>query len=598
MSALIPNLQQAASAAIKAHYEVDVPPETFNVQETRKDFEGELTIVTFPLSKFRLGAPHVVGEELGKLLVRDLDYVEAYNVVKGFLNLSISAGYWLSFLAEQQNNPDFFRTNIGEGNAVVVEYCSPNTNKPLHMGHLRNIVLGYALSQILKANGYKTHEVCLYNDRGTAISKSMYSWEQSGLNETPESSGKKGDVLVGDYYVAFGGQYQKEIETLVAEGMPEAEAKVKAPSHKAINDMLIAWEAQDPATRALWKKMNQWVYDAHMDTFQHLGINFEKFYYESDLYNEGKDIVEEGIQSGVFYKKEDGSVWIDLEEEGLDQKLVLRANGTSIYITQDLATAAHKQGDFDMQKSIYVVGNEQDYHFKVLFEILKKLKKPYANGLFHLSYGMVELPKGQGRIKSREGTRVDADDLIAEVQARVKEVTEDSEKIASLNDAEKEQLYRQLSLGALKFFLAKVDPQKRMIFDPKESVALKGHTGPYIQYAYARTQSILRNAGEFPQFSADSALEESLQTSERNLLLRLFRFPDTLSDAGAQYNPALIANYAYELARDFSSFYDECKVIQQDKAHTSAMRLALVDFTGKTLQASMNLLGIEMPNRM
>ena len=598
MSALISDLQNEAAAAIKAHYEVEVPSSLFNIQETRKDFEGELTIVTFPLAKYRLGAPHIVGEELGRLLQERLDYVASYNVIKGFLNLSLSEGYWLSFLAEQKSNPGFFRTDIGQGNSVVVEYCSPNTNKPLHLGHLRNIVLGYSLSQILEANGYKAHQVCLYNDRGTAISKSMLSWKNTGNGETPASSGKKGDILVGDYYVSFANQYNQEVETLMAGGMDETTAKVEAPSHKAMNDMLIAWEGGDQETRDLWEMMNKWVYDAHEDTYKKLGVQFEKYYYESDLYVEGKDTVGEGLKAGVFYQKEDGSVWIDLAEEGLDQKLVLRSNGTSVYITQDLATAAHKQADFDMQKSIYVVGNEQDYHFKVLFEILKKLQKPYADGLFHLSYGMVELPKGQGKMKSREGTRVDADELLEEVLVRVKEVTEGSEKIESLNDSEKADLYHTLALGALKFFLAKVDPQKRMIFDPKESVALKGHTGPYIQYAYARTQSILRNASEFPEFRPSLPLDEALQVSERNLLLRLFRYPDTLSEAGNSYNPALIANYAYELAKDFSSFYDECKVIQGEKPHTSSMRLSLVKFTGEALKASMNLLGIEMPTRM
>jgi arginyl-tRNA synthetase len=591
-------LAQAAAQTIQDHYQVEIDPSVLNIQETKKNFEGDFTLVVFPLSRYKLGAPPQVAETLGKLLCERLDYIEQYNVVKGFLNLSLTEGFWRRFLDESAEDKAFFQLQAGDGQSVVVEYCSPNTNKPLHLGHLRNIVLGYSLTEILKANGYTVHPVCLYNDRGTAICKSMYAWQLSGKDESPESTGKKGDLLVGDYYVAFAQLLKKQVAELTEQGMTEEEAKKAAPANQAINEMLIQWENEDPEVRALWRKMNKWVYDAHMDTFKRLGVSFEKFYYESDLYLRGKDIVNEGLEKGIFYKNEDGSVWVDLEDVKLDKKLLLRANGTSIYITQDLATAEIKFNDFEVQKSVYVVGNEQDHHFKVLFEILRRLERPYAEGLYHLSYAFVELP--HGRMKSREGTVVETDDLIDEVRTTVEEVTKASEKVQGLAGEELDALFDNLALGAIKFFLVKVDPRKSMVFDPEESVQLQGHTGPYIQYAHARTQNLGERARglELPDFSASADFEEPLQAAERQLLRKLYRYREVLAEAGRNYNPAAIANYAYELAQDFSSFYDQCRVVQADKPQTSSQRLRIALFTGAVIKEALRLLGITAPDRM
>jgi arginyl-tRNA synthetase len=591
-------IQQAAAAAIKDHFEVEIDPQILPVQETRKDFEGDFTLVVFPLSRYRLGAPHQVGETLGKLLVERLDIVSSYNVIKGFLNLSLTDEYWIQFLSDVHQNPDFLKTHQGKGQSIVVEYCSPNTNKPLHLGHLRNIVLGYSLTEILKANGYEAHPVCLYNDRGTAICKSMYAWQAAGKNDSPASTNKKGDVFVGDYYVAFSQMLKEQTAALVAQGMDEKEAEKAAEANQAINEMLIKWEAGDQEVRDLWKQMNGYVYEAHANTFKRLGVAYEKFYYESELYEEGKDAVLKGVDEGMFYKKEDGSVWIDLEDVKLDQKLLLRSNGTSIYITQDLGVADHKHADFNMQKSVYVVGNEQDYHFKVLFEILKKMDKPYADGLFHLSYGIVELP--HGRMKSREGTIVEIDDLVDEVRVTTAKATEESEKIGGLDQTELSALYDQLALGAIKFFLIKVDPKKGMIFNPEESVQLQGHTGPYIQYAHARTRSILAKAAshELPTFQAGTSLEGALHHSEKELLMKLFQYKRALTEAAKNYNPAEIANYVYELAQSYSSFFANCRVIQSDHPNTSSFRLALSTFTGVVMKAALKLLGIEAPQKM
>ncbi len=592
------NIQQAAAAAVKDHYGVEIDPQILQVQETRKDFEGDFTLVVFPLAKYRLGAPHIVGEALGKLLVERLDFISSYNVIKGFLNLSLTDAFWVNFLSTSHQNPAFLQNTEGKGQSIVVEFCSPNTNKPLHLGHLRNIVLGNSLSHILEANGFEVHPVCLYNDRGTAICKSMYAWQLAGKNDSPASTGKKGDLFVGDYYVAFSDMLKKQKAELMAQGMDEKAAEKAAECSQAINEMLIQWEAGDPGIRALWKQMNDYVYEAHANTFKRLGVTFEKFYYESEEYEKGKDAVLKGLEEGLFYRKEDNSVWVDLEEAKLDQKLLLRSNGTSIYITQDLGVADQKHADFNMQKSVYVVGSEQDYHFKVLFELLKKMEKPYSDGLFHLSYGLVELP--DGRMKSREGTVVETDDLIEEVRETVAKVTGESEKIDGLSDEELTVLLDQLALGAIKFFLIKVDPRKGMIFNPEESVQLQGHTGPYVQYAHARTRSLIQKAAdnELPAFQAGAQLEEPLHTSERELLLKLFGYKHALAEAARNYNPAEIANYVYELAQSYSSFFANCRVIQQDKPHTSSFRLALSTFTGVVMKASLKLLGIEAPEKM
>lgn len=591
-------IQEAAAAAVKDHFEVEIDPQILQVQETRKDFEGDFTLVVFPLSKYRLGAPAQVGDILGKLLVERLPFVSSYNVIKGFLNLSLTDEFWVQFLADSHQDPSFLRTNVGTGQSIVVEYCSPNTNKPLHLGHLRNIVLGYSLTEILKANGYEAHPVCLYNDRGTAICKSMYAWQVAGKNDSPDSTGIKGDVFVGDYYVAFSQMLKEQQAALMAQGMDEKGAEKAAEANRAINEMLIKWEAGDPDIRDLWKQMNGYVYEAHANTFNRLGVAFEKFYYESEVYEEGKETVLKGLEEGMFYQKEDGSVWVDLEDVKLDQKLLLRSNGTSIYITQDLGVADHKHADFNMQKSVYVVGNEQDYHFKVLFEILKKMGKSYSDGLFHLSYGIVELP--DGRMKSREGTIVEIDDLIEEVRVTTAKATEESEKIDGLEQDELEALYDQLALGAIKFFLIKVDPKKGMVFNPEESVQLVGHTGPYVQYAHARTRSILRKAEdqEFVNFDGMNKLESDLHLAEKELLMKLFQYKRALVEAAKNYNPAEIANYVYELAQSYSSFFANCRVIQNDQPQTSSFRLALSTFTGVVMKDALRLLGIEAPEKM
>lgn len=595
---LFTNIQQAAALAIKDEFDVEINPGMLNIQETRKEFEGDFTLVVFPLTKFRLGSPPQIGEKLGKLLQERVDYIESYNVIKGFLNLSLSSDYWLSFLETNQHNDHFLRTEIGKGKKVVVEYCSPNTNKPLHLGHLRNIILGYSTAQIMKANGFETNQVCLFNDRGTAICKSIYAWQQSGKNETPESSGKKGDLLVGDYYVEFSAIVEGEVQELIAGGMSREEAEKAVPSNKAINEMLIKWEANDPEIRALWRQMNGWVYEAHEHTFERLGVSFDKFYYESDIYQLGKNYVEEGVESGAFYQKEDGSIWVDLTEDGLDHKLLLRSNGTSVYITQDIAGAEVRYDDFGMDRSIYVVGNEQDYHFKVLFLILKKLGKSYAPGLHHLSYGMVDLPTG--KMKSREGTRVDADDLMDQMLKEVEKVTNEQGKTEGMSESELSDLYRKLSLGALKFFLAKVDPKKRMLFNPEESVDLHGHTGPYIQYAYTRTAALKRKAElvDLPIFAANAPLESSLTKEERQLMKQLLLYPNVLQEAADSYNPASIANFAYELATAYNKFYAGGKILDSEKPHTSAFRFGLSTFAGKLMEESMRLLGIDMPDQM
>jgi arginyl-tRNA synthetase len=477
--------------AIKQIYNEEIAESVINIQETRKEFEGQITIVVFPIVRFSKKSPEETATAIGEYLVQNVEQVTAFNVVKGFLNLSIADSYWLNLFNNELLSDDFAKVKPN-GQKVMVEYSSPNTNKPLHLGHVRNNLLGYAVAELLKADGYEVFKVNLVNDRGIHICKSMLAWEKWGNGETPESSNLKGDHLVGKYYVIFDKEYKKEIEALIAEGQTEDEAKKNAPLIKAAQQMLLAWEAGDEQVISLWKKMNGWVYDGFAVSYKNLGVDFDKYYYESNTYLLGKDTVDEGLEKGVFFKKEDGSVWIDLTAEGLDQKLVLRADGTSVYITQDLGTAQMKYDDYHMDQSIYVVGNEQDYHFKVLFLILEKLGKSWAKGLHHLSYGMVDLPSG--KMKSREGTVVDADDLVAEMIETAKQKTEALGKINDFSDAEKEELYYNIGLGALKYFLLKVEPKKRLLFDPSESIDFQGHTGPFIQYTHARIKSLLSKA--------------------------------------------------------------------------------------------------------
>jgi arginyl-tRNA synthetase len=575
--------------AVSDLYQAEMPSNAFNLQETRKEFDGQITVVTFPITRFSKKSPEVTGEELGAYLQNAIADVAAFNVIKGFLNLSISDTYWINSLEQAGNY--LARPN---GKKVIVEYSSPNTNKPLHLGHIRNNLLGYSVAEILSANGYEVIKANLVNDRGIHICKSMLAWQKFGNGETPESSGLKGDHLVGKYYVLFDKAYKAEQEALIAQGKTEEEAKKQAPLILEAQAMLQAWEAGDEAVLSLWKTMNTWVYAGFEQTYTTLGVDFKKYYYESNTYLLGKDIIEEGLQKGVFFKKPDGSVWIDLTADGLDEKLVLRADGTSVYITQDLGTAQLKYDDFGMDESIYVVGNEQDYHFKVLFLILEKLGKTWAKGLYHLSYGMVDLPSG--KMKSREGTVVDADDLLAEMVATAKQRTEELGKVEGFTEEEKTNLYHMIGLGALKYFLLKVEPKKRLLFDPNESIDFQGNTGPFIQYTHARIQSVLNKAN----FGASDKTKYlgDLTSSERDVLVCLSQYPTLLQAAAAEYSPALVANYIYELAKLYNKFYHEETILKLEYEELKNFRLALSAATAKTIKMAMSLLGIQVPDRM
>ncbi len=583
---------EAAVKAIKQLYQTDVAPAAISLQETRKEFEGQITIVTFPFTKFSRKGPEQTGAEIGEYLKNEVKEIAAFNVIKGFLNISISDEYWIGQLYSHIL-PGGFAVTKSNGQKVMVEYSSPNTNKPLHLGHIRNNLLGYSVAQILGAAGYEVVKANLVNDRGIHICKSMLAWQMFGNGETPESSGMKGDHLVGKYYVLFDKAYKTQIEELKAEGQSEDEAKKNAPVIKEAQQMLQKWEAGDSEVINLWKTMNSWVYAGFAETYKQLGVDFDKYYYESNTYLLGKDIIEEGLEKGVFFKKPDGSVWIDLTSDGLDEKLVLRSDGTSVYITQDLGTAQLKYNDFHMDKSIYVVGNEQDYHFKVLFLILRKLGKAGADGLFHLSYGMVDLPSG--KMKSREGTVVDADDLMAEMEATAKEQTEAMGKVDGFSEEDKQQLYHTIGMGALKYFLLKVDPKKRLLFDPNESVDFQGHTGPFIQYTHARIKSVLSRAN----YQVNTTVEiAELADVERDLIVLLTQFPDVIHTAAKDYSPAVIANYVYELAKVYNKFYHEKSILQAEDEIAKQFRLQLSASSAKVISKAMNLLGIDVPERM
>ena len=585
-------ITQAAVKAVKHLYNTDITDVEISLQETRKEFEGQVTIVTFPLTKFSRKSPEQTGNEIGDFLKNELKEVAGFNVIKGFLNISITDGYWISQL-HNEILPDDFAVFAPNGKKVMVEYSSPNTNKPLHLGHVRNNLLGYSISQILDAAGYEVIKANLVNDRGIHICKSMLAWQLFGNGETPESTGEKGDHLVGKYYVIFDREYKKEIEFLRSEGQTEEEAKKNAPLIKQAQEMLQKWEAGDEEILNLWRTMNTWVYDGFGKTYHALGVNFDKFYYESNTYLLGKDIVEEGLEKGVFFKKDDGSVWIDLTPDGLDEKLVRRSDGTSVYMTQDLGTAQLKYDDFQMDESIYVVGNEQDYHFKVLFLILQKLGKIWAKGLLHLSYGMVDLPSG--KMKSREGTVVDADDLVAEMEQTAKEQTEQLGKVDAFDEDEKLELYHTIGMGALKYFLLKVDPKKRLLFDPNESVDFQGHTGPFIQYTHARIKSVLSRAAV--DYSGELEIKE-LSPVERDLIVILTQFPMIIQEAALAYSPAVIANYVYELAKAYNKFYHEKSILQAEDELLMKFRLQLSAASAKVISKGMNLLGINVPERM
>lgn len=579
--------------AVQELYGTTIQKEQINFQETRKEFEGELTLVVFPFTRYSKKSPAETGEEIGRFLSSEVGEIQVYNVVKGFLNISLKHDYWIGFFRNEVSRPDF-GTFERKNERVMVEYSSPNTNKPLHLGHIRNNLLGYSVSEILSAYGYDVIKTNLVNDRGIHICKSMVAWQLFGNGETPESSGMKGDHLAGKYYVRFDQAYKREVSELQDRGQSEEEAKRNAPIMLKAQQMLQAWEAGDPEVRQLWEMMNSWVYAGFNVTYQRLGVDFDKFYYESDTYLLGKDLIEEGLQKGIFYTRSDGSVWIDLTADGLDEKLVLRADGTSVYMTQDIGTAQLKHDDYQMDKSIYVVGNEQDYHFKVLFKILSKLGRSWARGLYHLSYGMVDLPSG--KMKSREGTVVDADDLMDEMYDTALQRTESLGKVDGFSGPEKQALYKMIGMGALKYFLLKVEPQKRLLFDPKESIDFQGHTGPFIQYTHARIQSVLNRAGNSAKTSLSAP--ERLSDSELQLIMMLSQYPEILESAAKAYSPALVANYAFDLAKQFNKFYHEESILNADNPGSRDFRLLLAASVARTLRKSMGLLGIQVPDRM
>ena len=584
----------ATIAGVKELYNQELPESQVSLQDTRAEFEGQITIVVFPVVRMSKKSPEATGTDLGNYLVEHVEEVTGFNVIKGFLNLSIADSYWTTLFNDELLKPDFGAI-APTGRKVMVEYSSPNTNKPLHLGHVRNNLLGYAVAELLKANGSEVYKVNLVNDRGIHICKSMLAWQKWSNGETPDSSGMKGDHLVGKYYVLFDKEYKKEIDTLIQQGQTEEEAKKSAPLIQEAQAMLLAWENGDQQVIDLWKKMNGWVYDGFEVSYKNLGVDFDKYYYESNTYLLGKGAVEEGLEKGVFFKKPDGSVWIDLTEDGLDQKLVLRADGTSVYITQDLGTAQMKYDDFNMDESIYVVGNEQDYHFKVLFLILDKLGKTWAKGLHHLSYGMVDLPNG--KMKSREGTVVDADDLVAEMINTAREKTEALGKVNEFSEEEKETLYYNIGMGALKYFLLKVEPKKRLLFDPAESIDFQGNTGPFIQYTHARIKSLLAKADY--QAGKATGAEVYLTPTEREMIILQSKYPAEIAQAAKGFSPASLANYLYEIAKMFNKFYHEIPpIIKEENEGLKQQRLNLSWVTANILKSGMKILGITVPERM
>jgi arginyl-tRNA synthetase len=563
-------------------------------QKTRKEFEGDLTLVTFPFIKEAKKSPELVGQAIGDYLKQNEKQVAGFNVVKGFLNISLSDEFWLSYFNSIKDNALIgYKADNSSGKTVMLEYASPNTNKPLHLGHVRNLLLGYSVANILKANGHKVLKVSIVNDRGIHICKSMLAWKKWSGGETPQSSGMKGDHLVGKYYVLFDKAYKKEIEELVTAGRSKEEAEKQAPLMLECQEMLRKWEAGDKETVDLWKTMNGWVYDGFDVTYKTVGVDFDKTYYESNTYILGKEIIQKGLEKNVFYKKENGSVAIDLSKEGLDEKIVLRSDGTSVYITQDIGTAIERFKEFpDLKQLIYTVGNEQDYHFKVLFKILDKLGYDWAKECYHLSYGMVELP--EGKMKSREGTVVDADDLLKEMFDTAEATTKELGKVEDFNESELKELFRTIGLGALKYFILKVDPKKKMLFDPKESIDFNGHTGPFIQYTHARIKSVLRKA----DIEFNKAVNISLDPLEKELIKWIYDFESVVAESGQTYSPALVANYVYELTKTYNRFYHELTILKEEKADVKAFRLQLSKACGQTISNAMNLLGISVPEKM
>ena len=589
-------LQQILTPAIieAVQKQFDITIDKIEFQATRKDFEGDITMVIFPLLKVIKGNPVEIGTKIGTHLVENLAEVEKFNVIAGFLNIVISDAFYLTFFNGIKDNSSYgFIEATSSSKAVMVEYSSPNTNKPLHLGHVRNNLLGYSVAEIIKASGNKVYKTQIINDRGIHICKSMLAWQKYGNGQTPETSGLKGDKLVGNFYVAFDKEYKVQISELMVQGKTEDEAKKQAPIILEAQQMLLDWEAGKPEVMELWKTMNQWVYDGFAQTYKSLGVDFDSYYYESNTYLLGKEVVQFGLEKGIFEKDPDGSVWIDLTPDGLDRKIVLRSDGTAVYMTQDIGTAIQRVKDFpDVGGMVYTVGNEQDYHFKVLFLILKKLGFDWADSLYHLSYGMVELPSG--KMKSREGTVVDADDLMEEMTTTAKSISEELGKLAGYSDEEKAKLYRTIGLGALKYFMLKVDPKKQMMFNPEESVDFAGNTGPFIQYTYARIQSILRKA----EFDTTMSVSIELHPKEKELLKQIALFPETIQDAARNHSPALIANYTYELVKEFNSFYQNVSILGEENQDKKVFRVQLSKKVADTIKSAFQLLGIEVPERM
>lgn len=599
-------IQAAAQAAVKALYGQDVPEKMVQLQKTRPEFEGNLTLVVFPFLKMSKKSPEETAAEIGEWLQANCNAISKYNVVKGFLNLCIGSGAWVEKLRAMDEDPHYGEKAATEDSPLVmIEYSSPNTNKPLHLGHVRNNLLGWSLAQIMQANGNKVVKTNIVNDRGIHICKSMLAWLKWGNGETPESSGKKGDHLIGDYYVAFDKHYKAECDELakqyVAEGMEEEAAKEKAKSEapliKEAHAMLVKWEQNDPEVRGLWKKMNEWVYAGFAETYKALGVSFDKIYYESDTYLEGKEKVEEGLEKGFFYRRDDNSVWADLTKEGLDEKLLLRSDGTSVYMTQDIGTAKLRFQDYPIDKMIYVVGNEQNYHFQVLSILLDKLGFKWGKDLVHFSYGMVELPNG--KMKSREGTVVDADDLIAAMVGDARQMSDELGKFDDMTEAEKQEISRIVGMGALKYFILKVDARKNMLFNPEESIDFNGNTGPFIQYTYARIRSIIRRATEQGlQLAVPAGDAVELNEKEISLIQKIAEYPAAVAQAGKDYSPSGIANYCYELTKAFNQFYHDYSILSAETSEQKQLRLAISANVAKTIKNGMALLGIEVPERM
>lgn len=591
-------LKGKVKEAVQKLYNHEIQDDLIQIQETRKDFKGDFTIVVFPLVRFSKNTPEKTGETIGEYITQNYPAISGFNVIKGFLNLEIADSWWIDYFTKLASSRDYLEgAKVKEPETILVEYSSPNTNKPLHLGHIRNNLLGFSLYRILLSCGHNVIKTNIVNDRGIHICKSMLAWQKFGNGETPAKSGLKGDHLVGKYYVLFEKEYKAQVEKLVAEGISDNDARNNAPMMKEAREMLLKWEAGDRETVDLWRTMNSWVYEGFDETYRKLGVDFDRIYYESETYKLGKEIVLDALSKNILFQNEDSSIWADLTDEGLDQKLLLRADGTAVYMTQDLGTAVNRYDEYRFNKTVYVVGNEQNYHFQVLRSILKKMGFHWADGLIHFSYGMVELP--EGRMKSREGTVVDADDLIAEMQNTAKDVSQELGKLTGFSDDEKEDIFRKIGLGALKYYILKVDPRKNMTFNPSESIDFNGNTGPFIQYTYARIKSVFRKADQMNIRTENLPVDGfGAGKKEIDLIRLLRRFPEVVSTAGAEYSPALIANYCYDLSKEYNQFYHDFSILGEENAAVRNFRLILSEVTSDILHEGMWLLGIEMPERM